>query len=135
VPGISESTRGQLLALIERFLREADPKIRSGEIVIAESEQVLPVTFDLGGFCAVTLDGSVRVCGWEEEDERLSRDPQFVRAILYRAATKYPELSELMPVRPPEAKDCPHCPGVERARRESGVSNLLCSCGGLGWVI
>ena len=58
--------------------------------------------------------------------------------VLFQGAKKYPELSELVPSRPPDAEDCSHCngTGIEPMNEKPGLDEerIVCYCGGLGWL-
>jgi hypothetical protein len=54
-----------------------------------------------------------------------------------RASERYPELTNLKPVRKSGDYDCPSCGGTGRIQLPPGVaevSNIMCQCGGLGWL-
>lgn len=48
---------------------------------------------------------------------------------------KYPELKLLIPQRPVDALECPECEGSGGfGHLDPAVRDVICSCGGLGWV-
>ena len=101
----------------------------------ATRHRALPVTFDMGGFYAIRLPDEVVSCGWDDpEDVAVESNAQVANGILYRAALIHPSLAELVPARPAAAIDCPQCQAVASSAADARVENLVCSCGGLGWV-
>jgi len=96
----------------------------------------LPLITDWGGCYAMQLDGEIVTYEWEEP-HRLAvlRDEQLRRTALFQGSRKYPELTPLVPARPSAATDCPSCggTGVVVIKGQS-LPNVICTCGGLGWV-
>ena len=58
-------------------------------------------------------------------------EPRLRHALLAEAATRYPELAPLRPIRGPGDPVCPTCHGRLEVPQAAGV---LCDCGNLGWV-
>ena len=56
--------------------------------------------------------------------------------VLFQAAKKFPELRPLMPERLATAKDCDFCrgTGIVNELRAELAKDVLCYCGGLGWL-
>jgi hypothetical protein len=73
---------------------------------------------------------------WDIEDDpdviKPLSDPFLERLALCQGAKHYPELSARMPVRPYDAKTCTHCAGTGEV---PGLPNIVCYCGGCGWVL
>jgi hypothetical protein len=93
---------------------------------------------DMGGCVALRPDGNVVSFLWDEPHGlKVQNDVLWRNRALYQGSRKYPELTVLVPARPPEAEDCPQCggSGTPRLALEAGIENLVCSCGGLGWVL
>jgi hypothetical protein len=116
-------------ALIERLIEEcvrnpADP-LRE----IARAHRALPVYADMDGSLFLKPNGEVWFQG-SEGALALEESPHRCLVARLAAAERFPELAELVPVRPAEAVDCPDCEGRGR------VLNDLVRCGvcyGLGW--
>ena len=72
---------------------------------------------------------------WDHEDDpdniKLLPDGRLRRVALCQGVKTYPELTKLLPERPPSAVTCEHCGGTGQMR----VLNLICQCGGTGWCI
>jgi len=126
------SVPAHVSVLIERLIEES---LRSSTDLagkIARANRVLPVYADIGGFLFLKPNGEV----WSQDSEsfdsalKLEESPHWCLVARLAAAERFPELSELVPVRPAEAADCSDCEGLGR------VLNGLVRCGvcyGLGW--
>jgi hypothetical protein len=55
---------------------------------------------------------------------------------LFQGSRKYPELAVLIPARPHDAPDCHFCKGTGREpmSEQLKLENIVCYCGGLGWL-
>jgi len=94
----------------------------------------LPLTLDMGGCLAIRADGEIISFLWDEpHDVKIERDPRRRNIALYQGSLKYPELAPLVPSRPTDAKPCGNCAGIA-AIRAQGIDNVVCACGGLGWL-
>ena len=89
----------------------------------------------IGMEAALLRDGTVRVWSadsWfhsEEYTERAATPEEHIAAIVF-GSENWPELRELLPLRPATARTCSVCAGVARAKQ-----GLICpNCQGLGWV-
>ena len=54
------------------------------------------------------------------------------RVALCRGMKKYPELRDLLPNCPHDARDCEPCAGTGTL---AGLPHAICTCGGVGWII
>jgi len=89
----------------------------------------LPVYSDLGGTLLLTPDGDVITYRHDNSSWSREIDPKWRRAAVIFGAQRFPELSDLLPVRPPDAPPCQYCQGTGR------VVGIRCAtCLGLGWV-
>ena len=124
----------ELAERIRQRMRElSDPYERA----IAAELGALPIAGDMGGYLAPRPDGEILSCAWQEPREPRAEPEARVRnAALFRGSRRYPELAALVPARPETARTCPHCEGTgeESYTREHGISNIVCYCGGLGWL-
>jgi hypothetical protein len=76
---------------------------------LAARYHVLPILVDWIAFFGLRPDGSIFLVPTEEVEEgQLEDDERMRRVAIFRGAKKYPELKPLVPVRPPDAPDCPH---------------------------
>jgi hypothetical protein len=114
--------------LIEECLRNStDPLGKT-----ARAHRALPVYADVDGSLFLKPNGEVWFQGGESGDAALTLEESAHWSLVARlaAAERFPELAELVPVRPAGAADCPDCEGRGR------VMNDLVRCGvcyGLGW--
>ena len=121
-------------ALIARFLASKDPGrawVRAGVL----RHHFLPVYLGWVEVLGVRPDGSIVRWMHEDDPERVapcgsSWERRFAG---YQAASQYPELAALMPERPEDAVVCGRCDGSGIVRTPS--TELVCGCGGVGWVI
>ena len=91
----------------------------------------LPVYADMGGVIALTLSGEFVSYDPESDAVTPVRESVWNGVGLASLARQYPDLGELLPVRPSEASVCSNCSG-------SGWmmdGRLFCRmCQGLGWI-
>jgi hypothetical protein len=90
----------------------------------------------MGGFYAVQSSGEVISAAWEHlQDVRIESEPRIRNGMLFQAAMRFPELLPLVPDRSAESRDCPHCSGTGHVVGfPPEIDNLVCYCGGLGWI-
>jgi hypothetical protein len=117
------------------FLADTNPVNREVQKLAARF-QVLPVTIDWTAFSGLTREGQFV---WVEHDPPHTMTPVDGRdrhLMLARAGLRYKLLSQLIPERSTEAHDCEMCggTGTPLVAREIGVTNVVCQCGGLGWL-
>lgn len=96
----------------------------------------LPILFDMGGCFAVRPNGEVVSFAWDERDDvRVEDDLRIRNLALFQGSKKYPELEDLIE-KPSDATECPDCKGTGREPTavKLGLDNLVCYCGGLGWL-
>lgn len=97
----------------------------------------LPLTADWGGYWGLREDGSVVFVDYEDPLAwKLEMNPRWRNVALFRGSLRYLELSELVPERGVEDVTCPDCMGSGRLpiAERLELDNLICGCGGLGWV-
>jgi hypothetical protein len=114
--------------LIEECLRSSTDSV--GET--ARAHRALPVYADIGGSLFLKPNGEVWFQGSESATAalKLEESPHWCLVARLAAAERFPELAELVPIRPAGAADCSDCDGRGR------VLNDLVRCGvcyGLGW--
>ncbi len=106
---------------------------------LAAELNALPMFLDFGGCYVIRPNGEIVSFIWDEPYNLESEnDPRIRNLVLFQGAKKYPELSELVPSRPPDAEDCSHCngTGIEQMNEKLGFNEerIVCYCGGLGWL-
>ena len=103
---------------------------------LAARYEALPLCIDWERCWALQLDGRVVVFSHESEDPCLREedDPRLRNVALFQGSITYPEISSLVPARPAEARDCPYCAEKGIGRECLEQHNIVCYCGGLGWV-
>jgi hypothetical protein len=103
---------------------------------LAARFEALPLCVDWEKCWALRPDGQVVVFMHEGEDPQLraEEDTRMKNVALFQGSLTYPEIQSLVPDRPADASDCPFCAakGLDNAHLES--QNIICYCGGLGWV-
>jgi hypothetical protein len=118
---------------IQEFLSDPDPRLEWMKPAV-RTHIFLPLYLGWVGAIGLRPDGSfVR---WDHEDDREAvkplSDPYWERVAVSHAAKKYSELAALLPERPSHAKDCDSCKGTGEIE---GTAQIICVCGGLGWII
>ena len=106
---------------------------------IAGDLSVLPLFLDMGGCYCIRPNGEIVSFLWDKPDKLdVETNTRIQNIVLFQGAKKYPELKELLPVRLPDAIECPHCKGTGTLQglAEHGVTlkNIVCYCGGIGWL-
>jgi len=120
--------------LIREYLANDDPRFDWVRPSV-EKLNFLPLYLGWVAALGVRPDGSfVR---WDHEDDRETvkplNDAYLERMAICGGALKYPELAALIPQRPALAIECSLCKGGGRI--EGVPENVICQCGGLGWMI
>lgn len=125
----------QIAVRLEEYLADPDHDALNLR-QLAGRFNALPLCVDWEKCWAVRPDGQVVVFAHEGEDPQLREedDRRMVNAVLFQGSLTYPEIGSLVPPRPTDASDCPFCAakGIETETLES--QNIICYCGGLGWV-
>ena len=106
---------------------------------LAAELRALPMFLDSGGCYAIRSNGEIISFVWDEPyNLEFENDPRICNLVLFQGAKKYPELSELVSARPPDAGGCPHCrgTGLEPVNEKLGFDKerIVCYCGGMGWL-
>jgi hypothetical protein len=116
------------------------PGDRSAHQWAAERVQemdALPLVLGMGGTYAIRASGDLVQFDWDGPGgaEPID-DPRLINVALYQGSLKYPQLLALVPSRPIGARDCSHCEGRGRPAifTKAGFENLICYCGGVGWL-
>ena len=122
--------------LLDRYIADADADPAESR-ALAARYRLLPIFLDWVGFFGLTVEGQLHFVAWEPpHDAGVVREPHQARVALAAGAEMYPELAFLRPRRPPDAVPCPGCGGTGVVQLDGQVAppNVICYCGGLGWV-
>jgi hypothetical protein len=92
----------------------------------------------MGGWFALTAAGDV-VSAVHDPPNPLERvtDVRLRNSVFYEASRRYSDLAHLAPQRTAGDQNCPHCRGTGRVVLSDGrdaPANVVCYCGGLGWL-
>jgi hypothetical protein len=125
-----------LLERIARFENEASPQLL-WQLPFVREHQALPLYVAWTETTGIRADGTlirwVTEDGWGDGRE-LGVIP-WVNLALVQGAKRYPELRRLIPDRPKEARTCDQCNGSGTIPGLSEkYANLICKCGGIGWL-
>ena len=126
--------------LLDRYVREWGEDLVESTRAAART-QLLPMYMDLGGFIGLRTDGELLSVDWDELEPEgglaVEHDPRLRRMALQAGAERYPELSFLHPVRPPDAVPCPQCRGRGRPMSDGHPTpdSIVRYCGGSGWLL
>jgi hypothetical protein len=119
-------------AALMRFLADNEPDPTDVKR-IARRHHALPLLLDMGGCIALRPSGELIGFLWDSPDElSVESNTQMCHVARAVGTRRYPEISGLAPVRTPQSRTCPACKGTGSIRPD--LPNVVCSCGGLGWV-
>ena len=129
-----ESTLQAYVDDTEPHLIHVDPPLNMREL--ARDLNLLPVVLDMGGCYGLRSDGEVLWFTWDEPFQlNYESDVRLQNLVLFQAGKKFPQLERLAPCRPIDAHECEYCHGTGIVDLPAElVTNMLCFCGGLGWV-
>ena len=131
-PRVTEELSVQIRHRLAEYLADDCPDPLNLRGVVAQFA-ALPLVGDMGGAFAIRPDGEVISYSWDVPHElTVVVDPRLRNAALHQGSLKYPELAPLVPARSSNAIPCPHCEGVAAMQKQ--VTNVVCYCGGLGWL-
>jgi len=126
---------------IELALKEylTHPDEGAGELVrICQLHHVLPLWTDWVGCIALQPTGRLVFIVWDDPEkvETLGaagdQDRRMAHAARAEGSRRFPAISGLAPVRDASARVCPSCGGS--GKPASIPDNVVCECGGLGWI-
>ena len=102
---------------------------------IPNGSNILPLYPSGLGWYGINLDGDiVGTDGIEPLKIVKEEDPTLINVALFQGIKRYPELSPLTPIRKEGDLTCPYCKGTGEYSEPSLTVNVLCFCGGLGWI-
>ncbi len=105
---------------------------------LAAELNALPLLPDMGGCYFIRPSGEIISVAWDEpKSVQVETEPRICNIAMFQGSKRYPELEDLKPEKPVAAIDCPHCQGtgILRISQSQGITNVICYCGGLGWVV
>jgi hypothetical protein len=111
-------------------------EINLGSAALVRQNDAVYLFGTIGSEAVLLRDGRVRIWSadeWpdsEEYSERIATPTERIESLVL-GAERYPQLQELLPQRPDDARDCTRCGGAGRLSADSGV--LCPTCHGLGW--
>ena len=119
---------------ITRFPEESTPELL-WQLPFVREFNALPLFVGWTETLGIRADGSL--VRWSTESEYSGAQPITklvdVNLALVSAARRYPGLQHVIPSRPPHATTCTTCGGTGSPAIPS--YDLVCSCGGAGWVV
>jgi hypothetical protein len=103
---------------------------------LAARLRVLPLAFDATAFFALRRDGAVVSVDYEDGAVQVWDDVRTRDVMIAQGARVYPELKTMLPERTTASQVCRGCEGTGRPRHEGKAvpDNVVCGCGGLGWI-
>ena len=143
---VSSELSEKIAATLKAFVENSEPYILKFSDPIdlrkvAAELNVLPMSLNFSACYGVRPDGEVVMIDFDEDAPyklHLETDPRICRLVLCQGAKKFPELNELVPIRPSDAEDCLSCggTGIEPMNIKLGFDEerIVCWCGGLGWL-
>ncbi len=99
----------------------------------AEAHDVLVLAADMGGFAGIRPDGELVEVGWDAPAAKPITSRRWRDLVLLSGRRFYPELESLLPTRHSSDVDCDSCGGSGKVL-EGKLENVVCTCGGLGWI-
>src|SRR5207245_720042 len=133
---LAVDSRAVSLAL-DAYLQHPDEG--GGELArLARLHEVLPLWTDMGGCIALQPSGQLVFFAWDDPEKVQpvgaagAHDRRMVHAARAVGSRRFPSIAGLAPVRDSGARVCPSCGGS--GKLVSVPDNIVCECGGLGWV-
>lgn len=123
-------------ATLKDVCSEASPD-PAGVNATCRELKVLPLTFDMSGCFAIRANGEIVSFLFDNQHElRVETDPRIRNMALFQGSKRYPELAAMIPPKPDDAIECSRCDGtgIEKTTAKLGLENVVCYCGGLGWI-
>ncbi len=125
--------------LIQEFVNHPQDSIHSKALqTMVAKFNIFPLTFNFFSCYCINLNGEIILFDSEYnvENKKIT-EKRLINLVLCQGIKKYPELKELMPIRSENDINCSHCngTGIEPLAKELNlVENIICWCGGLGWI-
>ena len=134
------SNASELKHQIERRIRQLVENPEAAPVYLrhlAVRHNVLPLFGDLGGEWALNLEEQVVAFPDDPAvDIHIEGDVVSRNTALVQGSKLYPELTALIPARPPDAQTCPDCggSGTHPVTSNPKYAMVICLCGGVGWL-
>ncbi len=119
--------------LIDEFVDHPPDKL-GWQVPFVREQHALPLYIGWTETTAITSTGDIVIWSTEKDVrfiEEISR--QLFHASLMEGVKRYSNVEFLIPPRPHEAVTCDACFGTGRIPHK-GLENLICICGGVGWL-
>lgn len=116
---------------MREYLAETDPALEWVRDAV-RAHHFLPLCFSMSSAVCIRPDGTF--WSWTGDWIEPVLGARLRRVALSEGAKRWPELAALIPPRPFGAVDCNECSHTAMLRKK-GSTNIMCWCGGLGWVI
>lgn len=118
---------------ISTFLSSEDLRLR-WMVPGVMRHQFLPLYVGWNAVFGLRPGGSLVRWNFELDPDHVAEllSPFWRRMALFQGAKQYPELTTLLPARPADAATCRLCNG---AGEIVGRDDLVCECGGAGWIL
>jgi hypothetical protein len=118
---------------ISAFEQEAPEPLRWLAPHVAK-HRALPLLVEWTETAGLRADGAL--VWWSTENDyvglRPVHDARERNIVVVEGTKRYPFLASIVPARPSNAVECPHCHGDGRLAEPP--ENVICYCGGLGWL-
>lgn len=120
---------------IKRYLADPNPQ-QPYLLGFVEHHQVLPLLVDWNGFFGLRPNGDILLILHDDRpvEVELVEDSRIRRIALSQGTKKYAWVGELIPSRPSDAVACSGCGGSGQIIIGGIVTEIICYCGGLGWL-
>ena len=122
--------------LIQEFIAQSAPDPNNLRQLAIE-KKVLPLIWDFGGVFTINPSGDIISFLWDHwGDPQVESDPRIQNSVLFGGSKRYPELKDLVPTKPDDARTCPDCEGtgISPYAEKLNTDAIVCYCGGLGWL-
>ena len=141
--GAGDVLQTAIAGYIRAYLASDDERLEWVRTAVRKHD-FLPLYLGWIAVLGIRPDGTV--VRWNHEDEHggdadnavpePENNPYWQRMALARGAKRYPAVAGLVPSRPDEAITCGVCEGTgELPGVEDLEMDLICECGGLGWLL
>ena len=119
-------------ARIERFAAEGPPNLH-WQVPHMRIHAALPLYVGWTETAGIQPDGTLVRRSTEDDwpGVRELKENTWVNLALVEGANRYPELKRLIPARPHGAVTCGACQGLGRFPQ---LPEVICECGGVGWI-
>jgi hypothetical protein len=133
--GISDELSDEISLILNDYLTGTLTE-KLGLRLIASKINALPLYVDMGGVFAIRANGEIVSISWDEEQVVVVEDERVRNVVLFQGSRRYPRLVGLAPIKTQNSHVCPYChgSGTDPVSANLGLDNIVCYCGGLGWI-